>query len=622
VVVEAAAGGTDTILSDVSYSLASGSEVEALQLRGEGNFNATGNELANTLGGNNGNNVLDGGAGADRMSGGNGDDTYVVDNAGDIVDEAGYLGNDTVLSSVSYGIDVWVEKLVLTGTEAIDATGSTWADTLIGNSGANILDGGFGADTMSAGAGDDIYMVDDIGDVVVETSSADGFDTVFSTASFTLGANVEKLVLTGTEAVDGSGNSLNNRMTGDSAANSLSGMDGDDVLIGLAGSDKLAGGAGNDWLAGGAGSDALTGGLGADRFYFDAAPTSGIDSIADMAANDLIYLHAPSFGGLAAGALTSSVFHRGAVATSAEQRIIYDSVTGSIYYDADGNGSGAAVKFATVAAGTSLTAASFVAYSYSGFPVESSQSYVLGSGEESLTLTGTGSINGTGNGLDNRISGNDAGNEVRGLDCDDTLLGNGGDDRLWGGTGNDHVSGAEGNDHLFGDAGNDVLDGGEGHSDWVSYGEVGGGGVVISLAVAGPQNTVSAGIDTLVGIENLAGTEGNDRLTGDGGANQLLGRSGPTPCPAGPERTRSTAATGAISTWWRMRRSMERRRSAIPERLVPMSCASPRPPRAPWCCSRATPASSGSWSAREPAPPRLRRAPPPTTWTRVRWAMR
>jgi Ca2+-binding RTX toxin-like protein len=230
VVVEAASEGTDTVQSSVSYSLAT--NVENLVLTGEGHINATGNELANTINGNAGNNTLDGGAGADLMAGGAGDDTYGVDNAGDVVTETSGSdsGTDTVQSSISYALTANVENLVLIGTGNINGIGNTLKNILTGNSGSNILRGGGDDDTYAIGTGD----------TVIENPDAGTEDTVHSSATYTLfTTNVENLELTGTSAINGTGNGLDNVIKGNDAANIITGGAGADTLAGQGGADTF-----------------------------------------------------------------------------------------------------------------------------------------------------------------------------------------------------------------------------------------------------------------------------------------------------------------------------------------------------------------------------------------------
>ena len=289
-----------------------------------------GNDQLNGGGGNDilvgglGNDTLNGGAGADRMLGGIGNDTYYVDAAGDVVVENAGAGIDTVIASVSYALAANVENLVLAGTGAINGTGNALANTLTGNAGANILSGGAGNDTYIVGAGD--RVVEGVGG---------GIDTVRSSVSFTLGANVENLVLTGTAAINGTGNALANTLTGNAGANILSGGMGNDtyvigagdrvveaagagidtvrtamsytlvanvenlVLLGVGnfngtgnllnnllqgntGNNNLNGGAGSDRIFGGLGNDTLLGGLGFDTLSGDA----GNDYLSGGAGND------------------------------------------------------------------------------------------------------------------------------------------------------------------------------------------------------------------------------------------------------------------------------------------------------------------------------------------------
>jgi Ca2+-binding RTX toxin-like protein len=318
--------------------------------------------------------TIDGGVGVDTLIGGLGDDTYLVD-AFDTVVEAVGGGVDTVIAGVRWTLGAFIENLTLTDLANISGTGNNLANVLTGNDGANILDGksgddtlnggagfdtligGAGNDAINGGAGNDKYVVDSAGDAVTEALNA-GVDLVRSSVSFTLGANVDYMTLTGAAAIDGTGNALVNVMVGNGAAN---------VLLGLGGNDNLAGLGGDDILAGGAGRDRLNGGAGADAFVFDTAPVNvtNTDIIADFTVaedtiwlDDAIYAALGAPGALAAGALR--IVTSGFAALDADDRIIYNSANGALWYDADGNGAGAGVYFAQLSAGLALTEGDFL----------------------------------------------------------------------------------------------------------------------------------------------------------------------------------------------------------------------------------------------------------------------
>jgi alpha-tubulin suppressor-like RCC1 family protein len=272
VVTEEADAGSDQVRSSISYTL--GVALETLSLTGDLDIDATGSDLDNTLTGNDGANTLDGLAGSDTLAGGKGDDVYVVESAGDSVVEAANEGRDLVRAQISYTLGDNLESVELEGSEAIDATGNSLSNTLIGNDGANILNGRAGADDMSGGAGDDIYVVDAAGDAVSESTAA-GSDQVRSWAdSFRLSGNVENLALRGS-AQEGHGNALANAISGTANSNMLYGYQGNDTLTGGGGADSLFGGLGGDRLEGGRGADSLTGGLGDDVLVGGA----GIDTL-------------------------------------------------------------------------------------------------------------------------------------------------------------------------------------------------------------------------------------------------------------------------------------------------------------------------------------------------------
>jgi Ca2+-binding RTX toxin-like protein len=186
-------------------------------------------------------------------------------------------GNDTITGS----------------TEANRVEGGDGIDLLKGGAGNDTLRGGSGADNMAGGTGNDTYYADDSGDKTIE-KTGQGTDTVYSTASWTLGSNVEILRLQGRGDLAGTGNSLDNRLFGNEGANLLRGGNGDDAL---------SGGAGGDTLEGGAGNDTLTGGSGADVFRFAAKAPTGADRITDFdGAVDRFDLSGAAFSALAVAA--------------------------------------------------------------------------------------------------------------------------------------------------------------------------------------------------------------------------------------------------------------------------------------------------------------------------------
>jgi trimeric autotransporter adhesin len=233
-VVESPGQGNDAVFASVNYGLSA--NVETLILQGGADLQGYGNGLVNVIYGNTGNNLLNGFAGADLMVGGAGNDTYFVDDTSDAAFELPGQGSDAVFASAHYGLAADVETLVLQGTADFQGYGNNQANTLFGNSGNNLLNGAGGADTMYGGFGNDTYFVDNGLDQVTENPLA-GTDAVFSTVHFILPTNVETLVLQGSAAANGTGNSL---------ANSIFGNSGDNMLDGQGNADTLTGNAGND----------------------------------------------------------------------------------------------------------------------------------------------------------------------------------------------------------------------------------------------------------------------------------------------------------------------------------------------------------------------------------------
>ncbi|SCY88907.1 family 16 glycosylhydrolase [Paracoccus tibetensis] len=333
------------VTASFDRSFVAADHVKNVALSGSGHINATGNAQDNRVTGNSGNNVLDGGVGADTMEGGLGNDTYIVDNVADLVIEAAGGGTDTVRAGVSYVLGAHVENLILTGTADLDGTGNALNNHLTGNGGNNVLDGGLGADTMTGGAGDDTYVVDNIGDRVIEQAGG-GSDAVLAWIAYALTDHVEDLILTGTSHINGSGNTLDNRITGNAGNNRLDGGRGNDTLDGGAGNDSLTGGEGNDRLSGGLGKDELTGGLGADHFVFRSAAETGPtaaqrDVITDFnrAQGDRIDLsEIDAIAGLAGDQAFRFIATAGFSKTSGELRYEHNKNVTLVHGDTDGDG--------------------------------------------------------------------------------------------------------------------------------------------------------------------------------------------------------------------------------------------------------------------------------------------
>jgi Ca2+-binding RTX toxin-like protein len=343
-IVEGSGGGTDEIRSTVALTTQT-AFVENYTFLGTTAVNFLGNSAANritgtaaadTLNGNGGDDTLIGGVGSDSLTGGVGNDsltggvgndTYVVDGATDKISETGSDPSDTVQATIaidlSLAVFAGIENVTLTGTSAINATGSGIANRLVGNNSANVLDGGGGSDTLEGGKGNDTYFVDSLADQVIENTGG-GTDEIRSTVTLTKAtAYVEDYTFLAATAVNFTGNSGANRITGTASADTLNGNGGDDTLIGGAGDNLLVGGNGNDQVDVSAGNDTIryTSLLdGSDVVSgFDGNPSGGQDALNLDALFD-------SLGIAAANRAT-----RLSVATQ--------TTSVDVSFDADGNGS-------------------------------------------------------------------------------------------------------------------------------------------------------------------------------------------------------------------------------------------------------------------------------------------
>jgi Ca2+-binding RTX toxin-like protein len=280
------------------------------------------------------------------MIGGTGDDSYGVDNALDSVIEYAGQGIDLVRASVSYalpsGADIeWLVAAGVFGTAAIDLTGNASGNFIRGNFGDNRIDGGAGDDEMSGLAGNDLYFVDNANDSVVELGGY-GLDEVRTSVSWTLtaGADVENLRTTDDDGMAAIG------LTGNASGNVVRANNGNNVING------------------GDGNDELTGRGGQDSFLFDTPLDAAfnVDVIADFVeADDTILLDQDIFSSsLGLGNISAGELVIGTAALEANDRIIYDSNTGALFYDSDGIGGNAAVQFAALSPGLALTYLDFL----------------------------------------------------------------------------------------------------------------------------------------------------------------------------------------------------------------------------------------------------------------------
>ena len=396
----------------------------ALKINGTaGNDNLVGAESDDTLNALAGNDTLNGGLGADKMTGGLGNDTYYVDNNGDVVTETSAILTeiDNVISTITYTLGANVEKLTLTGAAAIKGTGNTLNNTLTGNTGANILNGlvgndilngGTGADKMTGGLGNDTYYVDNSGDVVIETSVLlTEIDTVNSSLTYTLGANIEKLTLTGAAVINGTGNALNNTLIGNATANILNG---------------------------GVGLDTMIGGDGSDSYYVDNVGdvAKETNAVVSSGGTDLVYSY------LSAYTLGANVENGRVLATGVAN--MTGNILNNIIYASNG------VNSIDGLGGTDTLSYQFSTNTgVAGVILNLSVLNVSGQATAS-GISGADLIKGieniTGSNYNDNLTGNASANILSGLAGNDAINGGGGIDILVGGAGKDTLTGGLSND--------------------------------------------------------------------------------------------------------------------------------------------------------------------------------
>ena len=315
--------GDDELFGGSGNDHLDGSDGKDLLDGDDGNDKLAGGNGDDEIRGGSGNDNIDAGAGVNGVLAGSGNDKIVAGDDGDNV--SGGDGNDTIMSNG--------------GDDLID--GGAGKDNIKAGDGSDRIDGGEGDDKMAGGAGDDTYWVSSAKDKIMELAGQ-GEDTAVSSFSFSIEklANVENIALTGIASADAKGNA---------AANELTGNDGNNALDG---------GAGDDVLNGGAGADVLTGGPGADTFLFDNLAIGGADTVRDFThGSDLLAFDADVFTALAGSLDLNANVVVGPAALDANDFLVFDSTTGALYYDENGNGAGGQVQIATLSGLTGVSGA-------------------------------------------------------------------------------------------------------------------------------------------------------------------------------------------------------------------------------------------------------------------------
>ncbi|HEX8257882.1 MAG TPA: hypothetical protein VF589_09620 [Allosphingosinicella sp.] len=487
-----------------------------LLLGSEGKDNLTGGEGRELLFGDGGDDTLAGGGDNDIVLGGDGADRLFGDDGNDRID--GGVGNDHL-------------------------NGGVGDDEIFGGAGNDRLFGGPGLDRLDGGTGSDTYVVSNRNTVVHDTGGGEDIIVARVDFSLTSAIGVADLRLAGA-AVTGEGNESANRLIGNGLANTLLGLAGGDSLAGEGGDDRLFGNDGDDLLKGGAGMDRLNGGAGNDRleggegddilYVTQAGDSDDLNTLVGGAGNDryVIDSRVDRFEIVeeANGGIDRVVAYQNTVlAAEVEELELLGGATEGTGNALDNliignagdnilNGAGGADRLVGGAGDDEYWVVDGLdtIEDSSGYDrVLAFRSFVLSDGLEELELQNGGDFNGTGNGSANRIEGNSGDNVLAGSGGDDRLIGRRGDDELRGGSGHDLLDGGVGNDTLLGQSGIDTA----------SY-RAAAGAVTIDLAITIAQDSGGAGFDRIAGVENLVGSNFDDRLAGGEVRNSLDGGTG------------------------------------------------------------------------------------------------
>lgn len=542
-------------------------------LLGDGLFGNGGSDILNGL---DGNDLLVGGASGDQIDGGKGFDTVdyslspaaVMINLATGVFSGGDAAGDT-LANIEKIIGSAFGDSLAGGQQSEDIYGGEGNDFIDGGSNDDRLFGGTGNDTLRGGEGSDNLVGGQGADSIFGGSGIDTVDYGPSLAGVSVdldrglafGGDAEQDNIIDVERILGSqhadlliGSSLDNTLSGQDGNDMISGLGGNDILNGDAGDDILDGGSGSDFLFGGTGDDVLVGGAGAD----DLRGGDGFDTASYRLSNAAVNINLQtlaSSGGDAAGDTFKSFGATSTEIESVEGSSFNDIIAGDFGFNTIEGGGGSdtlnggggtdtlSYRLSVAAVNVNLLTGA-VSGGHAAGDVISNFEWLIGSAHGDQ-LTGNNDANtmlgGDGNDTMTGLSGGDT---LMGENGNDTLFGSDGFDTLSGGVGldlleggndgdnldggadNDTLRGGAGSDTLIGGTGADRLEGGDniGGSDTASY-RTATSSVIASLATGQGSSGDAAG-DTLIGIENLEGSDFADQLTGDGLANRLSGRGG------------------------------------------------------------------------------------------------
>lgn len=500
VVVELANEGKDTVYSSITYVLTA--NVENLTLVGTAAIDGTGNALNNTFTGN---------AAVNVFKGGIGNDTYYVSTSDSITENLNE-GIDAVFSDVTFALGANIENLTLTGTAAINATGSVLNNVLTGNTAANTLNGGVGNDTMMSGLGDDTYVVDTTADIVIENlnEGADTIQVAYNSAAAVITLTTGIGAFTNIENITVSGTGLFN-LTGDS---------GNNILTGNASTNSISSGEGNDTLNGGAGIDTMIGGLGNDAYIIDILTDVITENLNEGI--DLVNVAVTTAGGTyTVAANVENATLTNTVAYSITGNALDNVLTGNAAANTLSGGAGNDTLNGLAGIDTMLGGLGNDTYTIDVLTDVITESlnegtdlvnvavataggtYTIATNVENATLTNTVAYNLIGNALNNVLTGNAAANSINGGAGSDTML---------GGLGNDTYT-------------IDVL------TDVITENLYEGTDLVnVAIATASGVYTLAANVEnatlTNTVAYNLTGNALDNVLTGNAAANILKGGDG------------------------------------------------------------------------------------------------